>query len=168
MYAVGNVPEWYEVYEFNCPATAYDGDKWEAFESRSAAPCEAHSQVAAPVALTEPRADIATGGCEPGSKRVCACDVATGVLGANSGASISNVLVLGTQGAPPLKRMEIHFEDPKQVPAILKLLAVTLQSSGFYFRAVRNPFVPATDIWLTSPLGDSRRTLLSCAATVAE
>ena len=64
--------------------------------------------------------------------------------------------------------MEIRFEDPKQVPSMIKLLAVALQTNGFDFRAVRHPGIPTTEIWLSIPLDDGKKTLLSCAATIGE
>jgi hypothetical protein len=159
---VERVPEWNQVSEFDCRATAGDWEKSEGCESRLRAPGDVHGQAAASFALTQRRADI------PANECLSAGDVARGVLGPNSSATISNVLVLGTEGSAPLKRMEIHLGDPKEVPATLNLLAVALQRSGVDFRAVRNPGIPATEIWLTSPLHDRNKTLLSCAATVGE
>lgn len=159
---VERVPEWKQIREFDCRATAYDWAKWEAYERACRAPGEGQGQVAASFAPTLRTADIA------GSKCLSASDVARRVLGPNSTAAVSNVLVLGTKGSTPLKRMEIHLRDPKEVPATLNLLVVAFERSGVDFRAVRNPGVPATEIWLTSPLHDGKKTLLSCAALVSE
>ena len=159
---VGRVPEWNQLSEFDCPATAYDWEKSEGCDRLFRAAAEVHGQVAASIAPTRRRADIV------GKKYPSASEVARGVLGPNSTATINNVLVLGTEGSTPLKRMEIHLRDPKEVPATLNLLAAALQSSGVDFRAVRNPGIPATEIWLTSPLHDGKKTLLCCAAMVSE
>jgi hypothetical protein len=102
------------------------------------------------------------------SKNVCPGDIARGILGADSGASISKVLVVGTDGSELVKRMEIHFADPQRVPAAFTSLAAALQSSGFDFNPLRNSSIPATEIWLTYPLNDRNTTLLSCAARVEE
>ena len=64
--------------------------------------------------------------------------------------------------------MEIHFADPEQVPAAFNSLATALQSSGFDFNSLGNSSVPETEIWLTYPLNDRNKTLLSCAARVGE
>ena len=93
-------------------------------------------------------------------------DIARRVLGA--GAAISNVLVVGTDGSKPIKRMEIHFEDRERVPAAFSSLAAALESSGFDFDIARNSSIPPTEIWLTYPLNDRKKTLLSCAARVGE
>jgi hypothetical protein len=157
---VERVPEWNQICEFDGRATACDWEKSESCESRPRASGEVHGQVAASLAPTQRRADI------PANKCPSASDVARGVLGPNSTATISNVLVLGTEGSPPLKRMEIRLGDPKEVPATLNLLAVALQRSGVEFRAVRHPGIPATEIWLTFPLHDGKKALVSCAAMV--
>jgi hypothetical protein len=101
-------------------------------------------------------------------KNVSPGDIARKVLGANSGASISKVLVVGADGSEPVTRMEIHFADPEQVPEAFNSLATALQSSGFDFNSLWNSSVPLTEIWLTYPLNDRNKTLLSCAARVGE
>jgi hypothetical protein len=101
-------------------------------------------------------------------KNVCPGDIARRILGANSGTTISKVLVVGTDGSNPVKRMEIHFADPERVPAAFTSLAAALQSSGFDFNTVGNSSIPATEIWLTYPLNDRNKTLLSCAVRVRE
>ena len=104
------------------------------------------------------RADVA------GNKSLSASEVARRLLGPNPTVAISNVLVFGTMGSTLLKRMEIRLGDPEDVPATFELLALALQRSGVDFHAVRNPGIPPTEIWLTSPLDDVKKTLLSCAA----
>jgi hypothetical protein len=168
MSKVEYVPEWKQTSEFDCRAMACDWNEPRGSEQRLVTPREVQGQQAASLPNSQRRADVPAGARTPANKRVTTSDVARGVLGANSAATISNVLVLGTEGSTPLKRMEIHFEDPKQVPSMLKLLAVALQTNGFDFRAVRNPGIPTTEIWLSTPLDDGKKTLLSCAAPVGE
>ena len=97
-------------------------------------------------------------------KNVSLEDIARRILGANSGATINKVLVVGSGGSEPVTRMEIHFADPERVPESFTLLAATLQSSGFDLNTLENSSIPATEIWLTYPLNDRNKTLLSCAA----
>jgi hypothetical protein len=168
MNKVEYVSEWKQISEFDCRAMACDWQESRGSERRLVTAREVHGHEAASLSGTERRAEVSPGSRAPANKSVSASDVARGLLGPNSGATISNVLVLGTEGSTPLKRMEIHFEDPKQVPSMLNLLALALQKSGFDFRAVRNPGIPATEIWLSTPLDDGKKTLLSCAAIVGE
>ena len=142
-------------------SAADDWEKSENGECPLRAAGEVHQQGAAPLASMQQRADIA------GNKSLSASEVARRLLGPNPTVAISNVLVFGTMGSTPLKRVEIRLGDPKEVPATFELLALALQRSGVHFRAVRNPGVPPTEIWLTSPLHDvKKKTLLSCAAMV--
>jgi hypothetical protein len=101
-------------------------------------------------------------------KNVSPGDIARRILGANSGATISKVLVVGTDGSEPVTRMEIHFADPERVPAVFTSMAAALQSSGFDFNTLGNSSISASEIWLTYPLNDRNKTLLSCAARVGE
>ena len=101
-------------------------------------------------------------------KNVSPGDIARRILGTNSGATINKVLVVGTGGSEPVTRMEIHFADPERVPAAFTSLAATLQSSGFDLNTLGNSSIPATEIWLTYPVNDRNKTLLSCAARVGE
>jgi hypothetical protein len=101
-------------------------------------------------------------------KNISPGDIARRILGANSGATISKVLVVGTDGSEPVKRMEIHFADPERVPAAFNSLATALQSSGFDFNSLGNSSIPETEIWLTYPLNGRSKTLLSCAARIGE
>lgn len=112
-----------------------------------------------PLTPTQMKVDI------PAERGLSASDVGR-ILGRSSKATINNVLVLGTEGSTPLKRMEIHVGNLKEIPATLNLLAVALRRSGVDFGIFQNPDMPATDIWLTSPLRDGNKTLLSCAAIV--
>jgi len=100
-------------------------------------------------------------------KSLAAGDIARSLLGPNSVSRISNVLVVGSQGSTPMKRMEMRFYDPKQVPVSFGLLAAALITSGFELKATPQADIPANEIWLTSPLGGAKRTLLCCAATIA-
>jgi hypothetical protein len=101
-------------------------------------------------------------------KNVSPGDIARRILGANSGATINKVLVVGTGGSEPVARIEIHFADPERVPAAFTSLAATLQSSGFDLNTLENSSIPATEIWLTYPVNDRNKALLSCAARVGE
>jgi hypothetical protein len=101
-------------------------------------------------------------------KSVSPGDIARRTLGANSGATISKVLVVGTSRSEPVTRMEIHLADPERVPATFILLASALQRGGFDFNTARNCSIPATDIWLACPLNGRSKTLLSCAARIGE
>ena len=98
-------------------------------------------------------------------KCTSAAEVARKLLASNSNAFITNVLVLGRNGfTPPVKRTEIRLRHSNEVPAILNLLAAALETSGIGFRAVENPGMPMTEIWLTCPLHDGKTAVLSCAA----
>jgi len=165
---VDKVPEGNQIFESGGHAAAREWKEYRVSERRLEVPCETKGHDAAALAFMQCKTEIAAGVGAQGKTQVCAGDIARGILGPDSGATISNVLVLGTEGSTPLKRMEIHFEDPKQVPSMLNLLAVALQSSGFDFRAVRNLGIPTTEIWLSTPLDDGKKTLLSCAAIVGE
>ena len=101
-------------------------------------------------------------------QNVSPVDIARRILGTNSGATINKVLVVGTGGSEPVTRIEIHFADPERVPAAFTSLAATLQSSGFDLNTLGNSSIPETEIWLTYPLNDRNKTLLSCAAWVGE
>lgn len=154
-------PERTQIPQYDCRATACDSEKSEDDERRPRLPVEDQEQVLASFASAQRRADVQGNGCHSASH------VAQAVLGPNASATICNVLVLGTQGSSPLKRTKILFVDAKEVPAIFNSLVIALQRNGFDCRAVQNPKIPVTEIWLTSPLHDGNRALLSCAATPA-
>jgi hypothetical protein len=162
------VAEWNQMREFDCRVAACDWEQGEGCNHQLGGHGEVHGQVVASFVSTQPRGDIATDAWEPADKYLSASDVAKKVLRAKSGTTVSNVLVLGKEGSTPLKRMEIHFGDPEQVADTLNSLALALQESGVDFRAVRNPTMPAAEIWLTSPLHDGEKTLMSCAAMAGE
>jgi hypothetical protein len=147
------------------PAGTLDRGECRGCEQQLGTSCEADGRVAPSLPSTQMRADIPP---EQAKQHVWASDIAKGILGANSGASISNVLVVGNESTPRLKRMEIHFHDPSQVPAVFNLLAATFQSSGVDFLLVRDPGIPPTDIWLICPLQDRTKTVLSCPALSGE
>jgi hypothetical protein len=118
-----------------------------------------------PPASVEPiqlRTDVAHNADAQVKQHRCATEIAAGIVVPTSGATVSNVLVIGTQDSGPLKRTKIHFDHPEQVPAMLDSLTAALEKSGFDFRTVWNPTIPATEIWLTSPLEDQKTMLLSC------
>lgn len=100
----------------------------------------------------------------PANQCASAAEVARNVLGSNSNAFISNVLVLGRKNfAPPVKRTEIHLRHANEVPATLNLLTAALETSGIDFRTVPDPGMSMTEIWLTCPLNGGKAALLSCA-----
>ena len=157
-----NVAEPGHIFE---PAGTFDREECRGCEQQLGTSRGADGQAAPSLPSTQMRADIPP---EQAKQHVWASDIAKGILGVNSGASISNVLVVGNESSPPLKRMEIHFHDPSQVPAVFNLLAATFESSGVDFLSVRDPGIPPTDIWLISPLQDRTKTVLSCPALSGE
>jgi hypothetical protein len=126
---------------------------------------ESHRHDSAPSAFMERKTEIAAVGSAKAKTQVCAGDIARGILGPDSGATISNVLVVRTNGSLPLKRTEIHLKAPEQVPAVFNQLLTALQSSGVPFEAARISGIPATEIWLTSSLDNRKKTWLYCGAT---
>lgn len=146
--------------EFNGHATAYDGEKPASSDARLGEPGEILGEVAVAFANTQRRVEIAS---KEGSS---VSNVVRGVLGRNSNAAISTVLVIGTAGSPPMKRIEIRLADPTEVPLTLNRLAIAFQTSGANLDTVPHPDIPANEIWLTSALHDEKKTLLSCAAMV--
>lgn len=159
---VENVAEPGHIFE---PAGTFDSGECRGCEQQLGISCEADGQAAPSLPSTQMRADIPP---EQAKQHVWASDIAKEILAVNSGASISNVLVVGNESSPPLKRIEIHFHDPSQVPAVFNLLAATFQSSGVDFLSVRDPGIPPTDIWLISPLQDRTKAVLSCPALSGE
>jgi hypothetical protein len=119
-------------------------------------------------ASRQPETDSASGSTAPAKECASAGDIAREILGSTSGATISNVLVVGTNASKPLKRMKIHFNHPKQVSAFFNLLTAALKSGGFDFHTARISGMPPTEIWLTCPLDDGKKTLLSYARLTGE
>lgn len=147
------------ISELDDRATPYD---WEKSESRKAGFGERGEilrESAAAFAATR-RADT------PSNQGSSIDDIVRGVLGRNSNAAINNVLVLGTEGSPPMKRVEIRFADPTEVSVTFKRLAVAFQTSGADIDTGRHSGIPANEIWVTSALHDGKKALLSCAAMV--
>lgn len=130
--------------------------------------CEGQGQAPGTSAPMRLKAAITSTANAPPEKNLSAGELARSVLGPNSGARISNVLVVGKQGSTPVKRMEIRFDDPGQIPVLLNLLTATLMRNGFELGAARNSGIPANEIWLTCPLDNSKKTSLCCAAMIAE
>jgi hypothetical protein len=123
---------------------------------------EIHDQPPASVEPIQLRTDVAHNADAQVKQHRCATEVTAGIVVPTSGATVSNGLVIGTQDSGPLKRTKIHFAHPEQDPAMLDSLTAALEKSGFDFRTVWNPTIPATEIWLTSPLEDQKTMLLSC------
>jgi len=159
------VPERNQIFE--CGA-ACSSERRNGSESRSEVRHGANGHGTPPSAPIRRKTDKPACASASAGKNVAPGDIARRVLGANSGASISKVLVVGADGSEPVTRMEIHFADPEQVPAAFNSLATALQSSGCDFNSLGNSSVPVTEIWLTYPLNNRNKTLLSCAARVGE
>jgi hypothetical protein len=123
---------------------------------------EVDDQLAASVEPIQLKTDVARNAGAQVKQHRCATEIAAGVVVPACGATVSNVLVVGAQDSAPLKRTKIHFDDPEQVHDTLEWLAAALEKNGFDFRTVWNPTIPATEIWLTSPLHDQKTMLLSC------
>jgi hypothetical protein len=118
-------------------------------------------------ACTQRTLEVAAQASAPAEKQFRVDEIAREILGTSS-AAISKVLVIGSEGSPSFKRMQMRFDDPRQVPAIFTLLATALQSAGVDFNTTRNSSIPSAEIWLVSPLNDWSRTVLSCAAPIGE
>jgi hypothetical protein len=163
MGTVEKVLEWNQIPSSGSHAAACDWEEYRFSERRLEGPCESNGHDPTSSAFMARKAEIAAGSAKD-KTQVSAGDVARGILGPDSGATISNVLVVRPDGAMPLKRTEIHLQDPEQVPAVFKLLSTALQNSGFEFRAARISGMPATEIWLTAPLDNQTKTWLFCGA----
>jgi hypothetical protein len=168
MVRVHKLPDRNHVAESLSRATASGWEGGRGSDSSVRTLDTANGQVTRSSESTQRKTNVAAGASAPARKHLCAGDVARGLLAANARVSISNVLVVGTDGSTPLKRMEIHLDEPELVPAIFKSLATTLHRSGFDLQAAESPCIPATDIWLTSFLDEPNKTLLSCTAIFAE
>jgi hypothetical protein len=158
MGAVENEPEMNHKPESGNHAGFCDWERGQGSEQRHGIRCELNGHLAAPPSIQR-KTDIAAG--DPAKRHLCASDIARGILGANSGVGISNILVIGTNGSTPLKRMEIHFDDAEKVTAYFNILATALKSRGVEFHAARSCEIPATEIWLTCPLEDRKKQFLS-------
>jgi hypothetical protein len=162
MGTVDKVPEGNQIFESGGHAAEREWKEYRVSERRLEVPCETKGHDAAALAFMQCKTEIAAGLGAQGKTQVCAGDIVRGILGPDSGATISNVLVVGTDALMPLKRTEIHLEAPEQVPAVFNLLSTALQNSGFDFHSTRSFGIPATEIWLTSPLDNQKKTWLSC------
>ena len=129
---------------------------------------ELHDQasgISAPMRFTT--ATTSTAHASP-EKALGAGDVVRFLLGPNSVARISNILVVGREDSAPMKRMEMRFGDPEQVPVLFGLLASALTASGFTLKTSRQADIPPNEIRLTCPLGGEKKILLCCAAMMEE
>ncbi|HEY6969697.1 MAG TPA: hypothetical protein VJA94_10865 [Candidatus Angelobacter sp.] len=163
-----DVPNPNQVFESGNGVTACNCEQGNGLERRFDVPVAVNGQGEASSASLQPKTRIGADAITRAKKDFCADDIARGILGRNSGVTIRNVLVVGTNGSTPLKRMEIHFEGPEQVPAFFNSLATALKSSGAQFHAVWTASIPAAEIWLTYPVNDGKRTLLSCGGLIGE
>lgn len=168
MDAAKDVPERNQVLESDGQASACSSERRKGPERRLEVRHGADGHGTASSAPMRRKTDKPACAGASAGKNVSPGDIARRILGANSGATISKVLVVGTDGSEPVTRMEIRFADPERVPAAFTTLADTLQSSGFDLNTLGNSSIPATEIWLTYPLNERNKTLLSCAARVGE
>lgn len=168
MSMVEDLPEQDQSVESGSHATAREWEPCNGLEQRFGILCEVIGQVAGSSTPMQRKADISADASAQGKKHVCPSDIARRIIGPNSGATINNVLVVGTDGSTPLKRMKIRFGDPEHVPAFFKLLATTLKSSGFQVHVARNSALPAAEIWLTCSLNEWEKTSLSCSGLIGE
>jgi hypothetical protein len=129
---------------------------------------EVKDRALATPACTQRTLEVAARAGAPAEKQFRVDEIAREILGTSSATAISKVLVIGSEGSPSFKRMQMRFDDPRQVPAIFALLATSLQSAGVDFNITRNSSIPSAEIWLVSPLNDWSRTVLSCAAPIGE
>jgi hypothetical protein len=168
MGAAEDVPERNQIPECGGQAAACNSERRNGSEGRFEVRHGANGHGTASSAPMRRKTDNPARASASAGKNVSPGDIARRILGANSGATISKVLVVGTDRSEPVTRMEIHFADPERLPAAFSSLASALQSSGFDFNTVGNSSIPAAEIWLTYPLNDRNKTLLSCAARVEE
>ncbi len=166
MGAAEDVPD--QILECGSQAAACNSERRKGSERRFEVRHGANGHGVASSAPMRRKTDKPARASASAGKNVSPGDIARRILGANSGATVSKILVVGTNGSEPVTRMEIHFADPERVPAAFTSLAATLQGSGFDLNTLENSSIPATEIWLTYPLNDRNKTLLSCAAWVGE
>ena len=163
-----DVPNPNQICESGNHAAACNCEPGNVLERQSEVPVDVNRQRAASSASLQPKTGVDAGASTGAKKDPSAGDIARGLLGRHPGVTIRNVLVVGTNGSPPLKRMEIHFERPEQVPAFFNSLAAALKSSGLQFHAMWTAGIPAAEVWLTYPVSNGRKTLLSRAGLIWE
>jgi hypothetical protein len=168
MGAAKDVPERNQILECCSQAPACNCERRKQSERRFEVRHGANGHGTASSASMRRKTDKLAHASASAGKSVSPGDIARRTLGANSGATISKVLVVGTDRSEPVTRMEIHLADPEQVPATFISVASALQRGGFDFNTVRNCSIPATEIWLAYPLNGRSKTLLSCAARIGE
>ena len=168
MGAAESMPEQNQILECGSQAAACNSERRKGTERRREVRHGANGHGTASSAPMRRKTDKPAGAGASAGKNVSPGDIARRILGADSEATISKVLVVGTDGSEPVTRMEIHFADQERVPAAFTSLAATLQSSGFDLNTLGNSSIPATEIWLTYPLNGRNKTLLSCAARAGE
>ena len=162
------VPNPNHIFESGNRAMARSCEQDHGLEQRFEVPDEVNGQGTASSTSMQPKTDAGTGVTTPAKKHLCAGDIARGILGGDSGVAIRNVLVVGTNGSTPLKRMEIHFEGPEQVPVFFNSLAAALKNSGVQFHAAWSQGIPSAEIWLTYPVNNGNKTLLSCPGLIGD
>ena len=168
MGTVANMPERNQTFAPYPLSATCDLEQCKGLEEKFGISYEANGHGAASSASTQRKAEVAVDSSAPTKKHLCAGDIARGILKPDSGATISNVLVVGTNGSMPVKRTQIHFDDPDQVPAFFQLLAAALKNSGFELHPASSSGIPDSEIWLTCPLNDRKKTSLSCTGPNGE
>lgn len=163
-----NVQERNQILESGNHAPACDQEQHKGPELLFGMPRQVNGHGSASSTSMQRRKENAANPSAEARKHACAVDIARELSERNSGAAISNVLVVGTNGSTPHKRMKMHFNDPAQVPAVFNTLAAALKSNGFNLQTAWSSGTPATEIWLTSPLDDPKKTLLSCARPIGK
>jgi len=168
MGAAEDMPERNQILECGSQAAACNSERRKGSERRFEVRHGANGHGVASSAPMRRKTDNHACASASVGKNVSPGDVARGILGASSGATINKVLVVGIGGSETVTRMEIHFADPERVPAAFASLAATMQSNGFDLTTLENSNIRANEIWLTYPLNDRNKALLSCAARVGE
>jgi hypothetical protein len=163
-----NVQERRQIPESGSRAPACDQEQHQGPEPLFGMPRQVNGHASASSTSMQRKNESAANPSAGTGKCVCAVDIAREISECNSGAAIGNVLVVGTNGSTRHKRMKMHFNDPAQVPAAFNSLAAALKSNGFNLQTAWSSGMPATEIWLTSPLDDPKRTLLSCARPIGK
>jgi len=169
--AVDDAPVRNPVFDLGGDVMGYDAERWKSSERRLGINCEIYGKAAASaasVACMQWEADNAVVPTAPAKKHLSADDIAREIVRPDLGATISNVLVVGTERSTLLKRTEIRFDVPEQVVATFTSLATALQNHGFEFRAAEGADTPATEIWLTAPLDGRKQAPLSRVALIGE
>ena len=158
MGTIDKVPERNQIFEAGHRAAACDWEEHGISERQVEILCATKGRPGTPMQLKTEIVDA------QGKTQICASDIAQGILGPDSGATISNVLVVGTDGSMPLKRTEIHLEAPRASPGYVQPIIDSSAEQRIRVPRRSSSAIPAAEIWLTSPLDNRKKTWLSCGA----